>query len=286
MVPQRFPNIRIYKSDCIKGMRKHVEENSVDIVVTSPPYNLGVKYNSYQDDKNWEEFLTWCCEWAGEVHRCLKADGSLFLNVGASPSAPLFPHMLLHRLCDRKLERHFVLQNTIHWVKSVAVPKKKVAKGDPDEEVTLGHIKPINSDRFINDGHEYIFHLTPNGNTKLDRLAVGVPYADKSNIARWKHTGGEDLKCRGNVWFIPYKTIQSRAKDRPHPATFPTDLASKCIKLHGKNGSSIVMDPFLGIGHAAFAAIDCRVSEFIGFEIDDEYVEIAKLEIARMKGDH
>lgn len=275
MVAKKRPVLRLYKSDCIKGMRKHVPDDSVDIVITSPPYNLGVKYNSYEDDKEWAGFLDWCCEWASEVHRCLKPDGSFFLNVGCSPSAPLFPHMLLHRLSDEKLEHHFVLQNTIHWIKSLAVPRN-------GEEVTIGHIKPINSERFISDGHEFIFHLTPNGNTKLDRLAVGVPYADKSNIARWKHTGGSDLKCRGNVWFIPYKTIQNRAKERPHPATFPTELAAKCIRLHGKNGSSIVMDPFLGIGHAAFAAIDCGVAEFVGFEIDGEYLKVAKDEIDQM----
>jgi site-specific DNA-methyltransferase (adenine-specific) len=71
---------------------------------------------------------------------------------------------------------------------------------------------------------------------------VGVPYADKSNIARWGHTAGRDLHCRGNTWFIPYRTIQNRRRDRPHPATFPVELASNCIRLHGKK-SAVVMDP-------------------------------------------
>ena len=277
MIVPQFPNIRIFESDCIEGMRSHVEDNSIDIVVTSPPYNLGIKYSSYKDNKNWDEFLDWCCLWVSEVHRCLRPDGSFFLNVGCSPSSPLFPHMLLHRLCDPALERHFVLQNTIHWVKSIAI------KNEAGEEVSKGHIKPINSERFLNDGHEFVFHLTPNGDTKLDRLAVGVPYADKSNISRWGHTGGSDLKCRGNMWFIPYKTIQSRSKERPHPATFPTELATRCIKLHGKNKRAVVMDPFLGIGHSALAAIECGVAEFIGFDIDGEYLRIAEQEIDKIR---
>jgi len=142
-----------------------------------------------------------------------------------------------------------------------------------------GHYKPINSRRYLNNCHEYVFHLTLHGNTPLDRKSIGVEYADKSNINRWGHTGGEDKKCRGNTWFIPYKTINSRAKDRPHPATFPTELAARCIKLHGKNDSSVVLDPFLGIGHAALGAIECNVKEFIGFDIDSEYMEIARYEI-------
>jgi len=88
----------------------------------------------------------------------------------------------------------------------------------------------------------------------LDRLAVGVEYSDKSNIARWGHTGGHDKRCRGNNWFIAYETIQSRDKERPHPATFPVALAAQCVRLHGVRDDLVMMDPFLGIGNSAMAA--------------------------------
>ena len=81
-----------------------------------------------------------------------------------------------------------------------------------------------------------------------------MPYQDKSNIARWGHTGGADLRCRGNNWFIPYETINSRDKDRPHPATFPVALVEQCIRLHGKGAATRLLDPFLGIGTSAIAA--------------------------------
>jgi len=87
----------------------------------------------------------------------------------------------------------------------------------------------------MNDCHEHVFHFTPHGKTKLERNAIGVPYADKSNIGRWGYTDGEDVKWRGNVWFAPYKTITRRAADRPRPATFPDKLVAKCVKRHGKN---------------------------------------------------
>src|SRR5438445_9585997 len=160
--------------------------------------------------------------WAAEVKRVLKPNGSFFLNIGGIPSNPLLAHGLVV-----ELGALFTLQNTFHWVKSITVETRN------KEILSVGHFKPINSRRFVNDCHEFIFHLTKTGRTPLDRLSLGVPYADKSNIRRWAHTKGRDLRCRGNNWFIPYKTIVSRSKERPHPATFPVELAINCIKIHG-----------------------------------------------------
>ena len=192
--------------------------STVDIVVTSPPYNIGVDYGAYQDNKSTEEYLSWCGEWASEVARLLKPDGSFFLNMGVSSANPMLAFSVALRLGQL-----LHLQNTIHWIKSITIER---VNADGHECSSYGHIKPINSPRYLNDCHEYLFHFTPHGNTKIDRLAVGVPYADKSNIARWAHTGKADKRCRGNNWFIPYKTIQSRAEQRPHPATFPVELQS------------------------------------------------------------
>jgi site-specific DNA-methyltransferase (adenine-specific) len=192
--------------------------------------------------------------------------GSFFLNLGASPSDPLLPHELVVALKDLG----FVLQNTFHWIKSITVQTKA------GEQISAGHFKPIQSPRYVNDCHEYIFHLTKHGDTPLNRLGLGVPYMDKSNIKRWGHTHGRDVRCRGNNWFIPYKTIVSRSKERPHPATFPVELAANCIKIHGYRPDLVVMDPFLGIGHSALAAKECGVGRFIGFDIDAEYMEVAR----------
>jgi site-specific DNA-methyltransferase (adenine-specific) len=255
--------------DCIQGMRE-IEPESVDVVVTSPPYNLGIKYNNYKDTKTRAEYLRWSMDWARGVERVLKPNGSFFLNLGAAPSNPLIPFELM-----AELKTLFELQNTFHWIKSITIETKQ------GKEISAGHFKPINSRRYVNDCHEYVFHLTKQGNTPLDRLAVGVKYSDKSNIGRWSHTEGQDLRCRGNNWFIPYKTIVSRNKDRPHPATFPTELAVNCIKIHGCDSSSVMLDPFLGIGHSALAAKECRIGKFIGFDIDSEYVKVAQQALVR-----
>jgi site-specific DNA-methyltransferase (adenine-specific) len=266
---QDLTHFQIHHGDCIEGMRR-LPEDSVDLVVTSPPYNLGIAYSKYEDGQSREDYLEWSRAWAGEVRRVLKPDGSFFLNVGASPANPMLPHELV-----LELRNLFVLQNTIHWIKSITVQPK----GGP--EISAGHFKPINSQRFLTDCHEYLFHLTKAGDVKLDRLAVGVEYSDKSNIARWKHTDGRDRRCRGNNWFIPYKTIQRRASERPHPATFPVALAAQCIKLHGLREGQVMLDPFLGIGNSALAAKECGVATFIGFEIDETYLATARERIEK-----
>ncbi len=259
----------LYPQDCIRGMAQHLSPGAVHVVVTSPPYNLGIKYSKYDDTISRQDYLAWIGEWASAVTRVLHDDGSLFLNIGGKPTDPNVPFQVLHAV-----QQHLKLQNTIHWIKSIAIDKANV--GDYPgitQDVSVGHFKPINSPRFVNDQHEYIFHLTKRGDVKLDRLAIGVPYQDKSNVTRWK-SAKNDVRCRGNTWFIPYETIKSRAQERPHPATFPVQLAEMCIKLHGLKNSQLVLDPFLGIGQSAVAALNLE-KDFVGFEIDRAYFEQA-----------
>jgi len=255
------------REDCLQGMSRLPDEH-VDLVATSPPYNLGVRYGKFSDRQNRQSYLRWCREWAAQVRRVLESNGSFFLNIGSAPSNPMLPHEIVIELTSAS--GGFVLQNTIHWIKSITIEDRA---GDVR---SFGHFKPISSKRFLNDGHEYIFHFTKTGRVEIDRLALGVPYQDKSNISRWSHTRGSDLRCRGNTWFIPYETIQSRAKERPHPATFPVQLAEWCIKLHGVSRVQTMLDPFLGIGNSAIAAQRCGVKKFIGFEIDQTYLAEAK----------
>lgn len=258
--------------DCVAGMSQ-LPDDCIDVAVTSPPYNLGIRYGKYSDTDTREAYLQWSTKWAAEIRRILKPHGSLFLNIGSAPSSPMLPHELVMRFRDV-----FILQNTIHWIKSITIENRD---GDVS---SYGHFKPISSKRFLNDCHEYIFHFTKTGRVEIDRLAVGVPYQDKSNIARWSHTRGGDVRCRGNTWFIPYETIQNRAKERPHPATFPVRLAEWCIKLHGVKRVETMLDPFLGIGNSAVAAQRCGVKNFIGFEIDEEYLAEAKRRVAGGSG--
>ena len=251
----------LYHSDCIQGMHEQIRGAAIDIVVTSPPYNLGIRYNTYDDTVSRTDYLSWTDHWVGVLKEKLKMNGSFFLNLGSKPSDPWVPFEVAG-----VIRKHFVLQNVFHWIKSIYIEDTSY---DTDIQLAVGHYKPINSPRYVNDMHEYVFHFTKDGNVPLDRLSIGVPYKDKSNVDRWNR-GKEDLRCRGNVWYIPYKTIQSREKERPHPATYPPKLAEMCLKLHGIRTHTRVMDPFMGLGNTALA---CQIlgAHFVGFEKDTEY---------------
>jgi site-specific DNA-methyltransferase (adenine-specific) len=260
--------LRFYLGDCLEILRG-LDAGSVSAIVTSPPYNLGVRYRTYDDSLPRARYLEWTDGWIEAATRTLSKRGSLFLNVGAKPTDPWTAFDVA-----QSARRHLRLQNTVHWIKSIAIDRDAAgAAAALERDLAVGHYKPINSERFVNDCHEFVFHFTPDGRTPLDRRAIGVAYQDESNIGRWR-TGGSNRRCRGNTWFIPYETIQSRDKDRPHPATFPARLATYCLQLHGVSRLRLVMDPFLGLGSAAVACARLGV-DFIGIEIDEHYLREA-----------
>jgi len=276
---QRFPKatttlrstrntFRFYNTDSLEFFRD-ISPGSVDVIVTSPPYNLGIPYSSYKDTLPEKSYLKWTDAWVHEASRALSKQGSLFLNVGNKPTQPWTAFDVA-----AEARRYLNLQNTIHWIKSIAIDKELTsAQVDLERDLAVGHYKPINSDRFLNDCHEFIFHFTPTGRTLLDRQAIGVPYQVSSNITRWKATGS-GVRCRGNTWFIPYKTIQNRERDRPHPATFPPLLPIYCLKLHGLKRARLVIDPFMGLGSTAVACAELGI-DFIGIEMDRAYLDKA-----------
>ncbi len=186
--------INIVNEDCISGMQRYLSDKTVNVIVTSPPYNLGINYGKYDDHISRQNYLDWMRDVASELYRVLESKGSLFLNLGSKPTDPWVVWDVLD-----VFRSMFKLQNTFIWCKAISV----------DGVGSWGHYKPLNSKRFVNDCFEYVFHFTKDGDTPLDRLALGVPYADKSNIKRWDKA---DLRCRGNIWFVDAPKEDSDAR--------------------------------------------------------------------------
>jgi site-specific DNA-methyltransferase (adenine-specific) len=260
--------IRFFHGDAVTIL-KALSPGSVDAIVTSPPYNLGIRYRSYDDGRPRSEYLDWTGQWVQAAKSALASKGSLFLNVGAKPKDPWTALDVA-----QAVRPHLQLQNIIHWVKSIAIEKALAgARSGLTDDLAVGHYKPINSERFLNDCHEFVFHFSPDGATPIDRRAVGVKYQDPSNVTRWQKAGS-GLRCRGNTWFLPYDTIQSRDKERPHPATFPWRLPAYCLKLHGLKRVRLAVDPFLGLGSSAVACAQLGL-DFVGIELDEHYLKEA-----------
>ena len=259
--------------DCLESL-KTIEDKTVDVVVTSPPYNIGLKYNKYKDKKPREQYLEWVYDIFVQLKRVLKDDGHIFLNMGYTNKDPWISMEVALKLKDI-----LVMQNKITWVKSVSI-------GD-DKDDTHGHFKPINSDRYINVTNEDIYHFAKTDKVKINREAVGVPYKWKCNLIDRK-TGKhrinkktglpvEDKRCKGNSWFIPYDTINSKKERGEHPATFPEGLVEHCIKISDvKEG--VILDPFIGSGTTVRTAkkMSDNVEGYnlsgIGMDIDEKYI--------------
>lgn len=281
--------VQLVNADSV-ALMESMPPGSIDVTMTSPPYNLGIKYEVYDDKIPRKDYLAWSRRWLAAARRVTSSSGSLFLNMGSKPTDPLGPEQVLLEA----VAAGWQLQNKLYWVKSLTVRVKtkpelikealekaglRDAKqiraiinafddieGESGLERTFGHFKSLNTPRFVNDCAEMVYHLTIDGDQPVDKLSVGTHYEDKSNLTRGTRGKNGDLRCRGNVIWVPYATIQSRDDERPHPATFPIELAAYCYKLHGVERIKLSMDPFSGIGHSAMAAAQLGLSH-LGVEI-------------------
>ena len=185
---------------------------TVDLVVTSPPYNLGIAYGHYSDRQDREGYLDWCHEWAAQIRRLLKPDGSLFLNLGASPSNPMLPHEFVLRLRDL-----FVLQNTIHWIKSITIE---------DRQGRGSILRAFQADQFaaLSERLPRIhFPLHARRPTSIDRLALGVPYAgQEQHRALVAHAGQRSALPRQHLVHSLRNNSASRAKNGRIRRRFPS----------------------------------------------------------------
>jgi site-specific DNA-methyltransferase (adenine-specific) len=264
----RHATFTFFLGDCLQ-LLPALPAGSIQAMVTSPPYNLGINYRTYDDRLPRADYLEWTGRWVEAAARALAHEGSLFLNVGSKPTDPWTALDVA-----QAARPHLHLQNTLHWIKSIAIERDAAgAAAGLSQDLAVGHYKPINSPRFVNDCHEFVFHFSPTGTTPLDRLALGVPYQDASNVTRWR-SASAGKRCRGNTWFLPYDTIQNRDKDRPHPATFPPRLPEYCLRLHGLDRIALAADPFTGLGSTAVACAALGIG-FVGCELDEDYLKEA-----------
>lgn len=252
---RRRGSVRIWCGDCLSLMRTLIDAASVDVICTSPPYNVNVRYRTYDDDRPATEFTAWLDDVFREMRRVLKPTGSLFLVAGHAPRRPWAAFDIA-----RAATAHFELQNQIAWVKSIAV-----------EGRSRGHYRPIAGTRHLNRTWEHILHFSTDGRAQLDRGAVGVPHTDTWTRARHGSTSG--VHCPGDAWFIPHPTVQMASDRGSHPAAFPVELAERCLRLAGCGRGSLVLDPFCGVnGIAAASRVGARG---IGIDIDEGYCRSA-----------
>ncbi len=127
---------KIYHEDCLDFMGKLEKEQPptlMDVIVTSPPYNINKEYRYYRDDKEGEGYLRWIYQVAKKSLSILKDNGSFFLNIAGTPSDQFLPFDVLNKF----KEAGYQLQNTIHWIKSIALEKEDVGKSNETMRIIM-----------------------------------------------------------------------------------------------------------------------------------------------------
>lgn len=212
---------------------KSLKSDTISLSITSPPYKNEDGFHSLNLDSLFKE-----------MYRVHKNNTLFWLNFGHLANFKERPFHVLFTA----LGAGWKLNDTITWTKT--------------------QYSPIQGKRRLNNLTEFIFLLYKGNMPELDRLSIGIPYADKSNIGRYSDN---DLKCRGNNWVVGYETIQSKNK-KLHNDRFPLDIPKMCIKLSGlKDGT--ILEPYAGSGTTLIAAKQLGF-DAIGFEKNEIYKEV------------
>ena len=241
---------------------------SGDILFSSPPYNADVPYDSYNDKLTHKEYMQLARELGDFASFVLKPGAPMFLNVAPVRDKPFEVLDFIRKI------RGWRIQNWITWLKNGTTPTA-------DGEHSWGQFTALGrSKKRLHSTFEWVFQMVreTEPDVELDRLSLGVPYADKANLKRFNHD--KDLRCRGNTWCIRYETKHKRT----HPAPFPPQLARNGILLAGLESNSVVFDPFCGEGHTGVAALQLG-HNFIGCDLSPNYVATANEKLERIRNE-
>ncbi|MBI3585282.1 MAG: site-specific DNA-methyltransferase [Nitrospinae bacterium] len=239
-------SIQIYNTDILKT--ESIKKNSIDLIVTSPPYNVDIQYNSHNDTMDYGDYLSFTKKWLERCYDFLKDDGRFCLNIP--------------------------LDKNKGGQQSVCADITTIAK-------QIGfkyHSTIIWNEQNISRRTAWGSWLSASAPYVIAPVEVIVILYKKE----WKKTSGsrksditkrEFMEWTNGVW-----NFSGESKKRiGHPAPFPLELPRRCIKLFSFVGDTI-LDPFLGSGSTLLA---CRQTDRkgIGIDIDKKYCELAKKRI-------
>ena len=244
---EEFVN-KIIQGDCLEVM-KNIPYDSVDLIITSPPYNLNIKYKNYNDNINLEEYYDWCKLWIKESYRTLKNGGRFCLQIGSFNSKKQEPTYSSFTNLFRK--EGFIFREFVIWNKNQI--SKRTAWGSWMSPSNPRIIPPF---EMIINFHKVSPKLLNKGETDL--------------------TMKEFINWTNGIWTI----APEHAKKMNHPAPFPKELVKRCIKLHTWK-DSIIMDIFNGSGTTTKVA-KILGRKFIGIDISEKYCDIARKRLANV----
>ncbi|HRT03224.1 MAG TPA: site-specific DNA-methyltransferase [Candidatus Diapherotrites archaeon] len=239
-----LPINKIIKGDCLEIM-KDIPNNSIDLVVTDPPY--GISYGEWDNI----EFNNFTEQWVRECFRVLKNNGTMWSFMGYQRILEFIP--LLRKY------GYVYLENWVVWARQKGRCSSK-------------HLKSQREDIFhITKSNQYVWN-----NLKVLREVV-CPYVKDGKPRGWFiNEQGKRVRWTGlgNVWVYTSPQYNSKTDKQVHPAQKPLMLMERLILLSSNEGD-LILDPFIGSGTTVVACIKLK-RNFIGIEKDEKYFKIAE----------
>jgi len=238
--------VKIIKDNVL--LTNEIQKESIDLIVTSPPYNVDIKYNSHNDQISYEKYLEFSYEWLSKCFGWLKDTGRLCLNIpldknkGGQQSVGADLTTIAKKV-------GFRYHSTIIWNEGNI--SRRTAWGSWISASAPYVIAPV----------ELIIILYKNDWKKRNKKQSDI-------------TKKEFIEWTNGLWTFKG---QSKKGAGGHPAPFPIELPKRCIKLFSFV-EDIILDPFMGSGSTMIASI-LNNRKGVGIEIDDEYCKIAKKRI-------
>ena len=243
---------KIYNEDCLEGISK-IPDNSIDLILTDPPYCLGKDYGNDSDMKEPGKYLEWTYEWINAVIPKLKKKGVFYIFLSWQYSPEIFSYV----------KKHLIMVNEIIWDRKVP---------------SMG-----GSTRRFTSVHDNIGMFAKNKDYYFNIDEVRIPYDEETKKARTRSifVGKKWLEVGYNpkdIW--SHSRLHKQDPERePHPTQKPLAIINRMVKASCPVGG-IVLDPFMGSGTTAISCIQNN-RQFSGFEINKEYYKIIQERIRR-----
>ena len=238
----------VQQVDCLEGLRS-LPDGCVDLIIADPPYNLDKDFGPWKEDEHRDEWLPWCRQWLNECQRVLKEGGSIFV------------YGIHHHLCWLQCHLYDIgmsYRRQIIW---------NYENGFSGYRNTLAaHYEPI---LWFSKGEDYTYHHIREPYKSAERLRHRVT----KNGRVW--TPNPAGRLAGDVWKFPTLAGRRFSEEKlPHPTQKPLALASRIVE-HFSSKDDVVLVPFVGSGTECVAAANLG-RHFIGFELNGEYVQMAR----------
>lgn len=258
----------IVLGDCIQGMNK-LAAGSVDLAFADPPFNIGYKYDVYDDRREHEHYLDWSKKWIAAVHRVLKPDGTFWLAIGDEYAAEL-------KLISQELGFH--TRSWVIWYYTFGVNCE--AKFTRSHAHLFYFVKDPQQFTFLNDRLE---NRVPSARQLVYNDARSNPKGrlpDDTWILRPQDLAG-GFGPDEDTWYVPRVAGTFKERAGFHGCQMPEQLLGRIIRACSREGE-VVLDPFSGSA-TTLAVAKKLARRYIGFDLSPDYAKLGRARLASIK---